>query len=245
METKKTMKMSDSLKKEVSRLIKKLELYCKVNEFEDYAYWDDISETEKLSLSFIRHFKDKVYWCYICQYQKLSEAFIREMKEYVEWSSISAFQKLSEKFMKEFENYLDWENVAECQNLSAGLRKRVETKIDLDLYEEVHRKTTKEEKIEEMKAYAERHVLVFDGKYLYAFREHDGEGKGMFNKTISYKKGKYYRDWHLDMRKEVTNSFGLGVFPKGNTPVRVKVEDWGVCVNREDGKCRVWGFEVL
>jgi hypothetical protein len=41
------------------------------------------------------------------------------------------------------------------------------------------------------------------------------------------------------------NSFGLGIFPKGNTPVKVKIEDWGLEVNREDGKARVWGFEVI
>ena len=41
------------------------------------------------------------------------------------------------------------------------------------------------------------------------------------------------------------NSFGLGIFPKGNTPIKVKISDWGVAVNREDGKARVWGFEVI
>jgi hypothetical protein len=41
------------------------------------------------------------------------------------------------------------------------------------------------------------------------------------------------------------NSFGFGIWPEGNTPIRVKIEDWGVAVNREDGKARVWGFEIL
>ena len=47
------------------------------------------------------------------------------------------------------------------------------------------------------------------------------------------------------MRKDVENSFGLGIWPKGNTPVKVKIEDWGCEVDkRGDGKARVWGFEI-
>ena len=65
------------------------------------------------------------------------------------------------------------------------------------------------------------------------------------DKKEFYKKGKYYKDWHCDMRKDEENSFGLGIFSEGNTKVKVKVEDWGVCVNRNDEKCRVWGFQVL
>ena len=47
------------------------------------------------------------------------------------------------------------------------------------------------------------------------------------------------------------NSFGLGIFPKGNTPVKVAIKDWGCCVDREDredgedGKARVLGLTVL
>jgi hypothetical protein len=47
------------------------------------------------------------------------------------------------------------------------------------------------------------------------------------------------------MRPDIENSFGLGIFPEGNTPVKVKIEDWGVEVNRNDGKTRVWGFEIV
>jgi hypothetical protein len=69
--------------------------------------------------------------------------------------------------------------------------------------------------------------------------------RGFFNKTISYEKGKYYKDWRWNMNKEDENSFGLGIFPKGNAKVEVKVEDWGVAVGREDGKARVFGFNVI
>ena len=101
------------------------------------------------------------------------------------------------------------------------------------------------EKLKEVKAYAKKYNLKFDGEYLYAYREHDGNGRGIFNKTIIYEKGKYYKDWHCDINPKNQNSFGLGIFPKGNTPVKVKVEDWGVAINKKDGKARVMGIEIM
>jgi hypothetical protein len=82
---------------------------------------------------------------------------------------------------------------------------------------------------------------------LYAYRNHDFNGSGIFNKVLTYTKGIYYKDWHIDMREEVSNSFGLGIFLKGNTPVRVKIGDWGVEVKDDEdrGKARVWGFEIV
>ena len=47
------------------------------------------------------------------------------------------------------------------------------------------------------------------------------------------------------MRKNEENSFGLGIWPKGNTNVKIKINDWGVAVNKEDSKARVMGFEVI
>ena len=47
------------------------------------------------------------------------------------------------------------------------------------------------------------------------------------------------------MRENEENSFGLGIWPQGNTKIKVKVENWGVEVNRSDGKARVWGFKVI
>ena len=66
---------------------------------------------------------------------------------------------------------------------------------------------------------------------------------GMFNKIIFYKKGKYYRDWHRNLDPKKRNSFGLGIFPKGNTPVKVKIKDWG-CTVLDSDKARVWGFRI-
>jgi hypothetical protein len=87
--------------------------------------------------------------------------------------------------------------------------------------------------------------LEFDGKYLYAFRTHDVWGRGVHNKTIFYTKRETYRDWHCDMNPKNENSFGLGIFPKGNTKVKVHYQDWGVEVNSKDGKARVWAFTAV
>ena len=191
--------MKKTVKNEVEKLIKELNLDCTVKEF-----------------------KDKVDWVNISQYQKLSEDFIREFKDEVDWGWISVFQKLSEDFIREFKD-----------------------KVDIKVYNTVHEDKTIEQKKQEVIQYAKEHDLKYDNEYIYAFREHDKYNSGIFNKTIQYKRNKYYRDWHCDMRKDIENSFGLGIFPKGNVPVKVKIEDWGVSVNRVDGKARVWGFEII
>ena len=50
----------------------------------------------------------------------------------------------------------------------------------------------------------------------------------------------------MNLNKNNTASFGFGIFPKGNTKVKVKIEDWGVAVDDIlDGKARVWGFEIV
>jgi hypothetical protein len=68
----------------------------------------------------------------------------------------------------------------------------------------------------------------------------------MFKKTIRYKKGIYYRDWHCDMNSSNKNSFGLGIWPEGNTPIKIKVDDWGCRVTTDrNGKARVWAFEII
>ena len=118
-------------------------------------------------------------------------------------------------------------------------------KVYVEVYQAVNKEQTLKQKLASIKKYAKKHKLNFDGKFLYAFREHDEYGRGVFSKTTSYEKGQYYKDWHCDMREKEENSFGLGIWPKGNTPVKVAVEDWGVAVGRDDGKARVWGFTVL
>ena len=99
-----------------------------------------------------------------------------------------------------------------------------------------------------MVRYAEKYNLNYDkeNKVLTAFRNHDRRGCGIFNNTIQYQSGKYYKDWHCDLDSTEENSFDLGIWPEGNTKVLVKVEDWGTAIpTDEDGKARVWGFTVL
>ena len=214
--------MKTPLKEKIKTIIKRLKLNCTNRDFRNKAYWGKVSIHQNLSEDFIREFQNKVNWVYISAYQNLSEDFIREFQDKVDWSNISYFQPLSEKFIKKFKD-----------------------KIDKSINCAAHKQKTLKQKEKEIKAYAKRHNLRYENGVLYAFRIHDKHGRGEYNKTIFYEKGKYYRDWHCDMREDVENSFGLGVWPKGNTPVAVKVEDWGVKVNRGDGKARVWGFTVL
>ena len=212
--------MNKAVRKEVEALIKDLD--CSVEEFREEANWYRISIYQKLSEDFIREFKNKVDWRFISLYQKLSEDFIREFQDKVDWCYISINQKLSEDFIKRFSN-----------------------RINTELQTRKHKEKSDEQKLKEIKRYAKKHDLKFNRSYLYAFRDHDMFGRGSFNKTIFYEKGKKYRDWHCDMDENETNSFGLGIWPEGNTPVRVHYKDWGVEVNENNGKGRVWGFEVL
>jgi len=149
--------------------------------------------------------------------------------------------------VEEFKDEVDWSNISEYQKLSLEFIKEFKDKVNIETYNKVNRKISYLQKLKEVKSYCKKYSLEFDYKNrcFYAFREHDKFGRGMFNKTISYKRNSYYKDWHLDMREEVKNSFGLGIWPKGNTKVKVLIKDWGVNVNREDGKCRVWRFEVV
>ena len=239
--------MIDSVKKEVEQLIEKLDLNCSIEEFKDKANCINISYFQFLSEDFIREFKDYIGWDIISKYQILPENFIREFKDEVSWIHISCYQTLSEEFIKEFKNYVDWNNISCFQTLSKPFIKEFKDKIDTKVYNKVHKTLSYEEKLQKVKEYCEKYDLTIDetNKCFYAYRNHDEHGRGNWNKTIFYKKGKYYKDWHLDMRKYIENSFGIGIFPKGNTKVKVLIEDFGACVNRKDGKCRVWGFEIV
>jgi hypothetical protein len=216
-----------------------------ITKFKDKVNWDNISRYQKLSEVFITEFKDKANWNYISECQKLSEDFITEFKDKVNWNWISCSQKLSEEFITEFKDKVDWEYISCHQKLSEVFITKFKDKVNIKTYRQINEEKSVERKTKEIKEYAKTNNLKFDSEYLYAFREHDEYGRGIFNKTISYEKGKYYKDWHCDMRKDIENSFGLGIWPRGNTPIKVKVEDWGVAVNRDDGKARVWGFEMV
>jgi hypothetical protein len=216
-----------------------------IDKFKDQVYWDWISANQKLSEKFIEKFQDRVYWDYISAAQKLSEGFIEKFQDRVDWYYISKNQKLSEVFIEKFQDRVDWDYISENQKLSEKFIEKYQDKIDIDVYRVVHEKKSLTQKRKEVKEYAKKYGLKYDKESLYAFREHDMHGRGTFNKTISYKKGKYYKDWKCDMRKYNPNSFGLGIWPKGNTSVKVKISDWGVGDIDYNGKARVQGFQII
>jgi hypothetical protein len=216
-----------------------------IEKYENKVYWINISEYQKLSEEFIEKYENKVDWNYISKYQKLSEKFIEKYENKVDWGYISSHQKLSEKFIEKYENKVDWDYISSYQKLSEKFIEKFKDKIDIEIQRKNFKEKTLKEKEEEIKEYAKEHNLEFKNNKLIAYRNHDMHNRGVWNKTISYEKGKYYKDWRCNMNKEYENSFGLGIFPKGNTKVEVKVEDWGVAVEREDGKARVFGFKVI
>jgi hypothetical protein len=218
-----------------------------IREFQNKVYWGEIFDYQKLSENFIREFQNKVDWGYISMFQQLSENFIREFQNKINWGCISANQQLSENFIREFKNKVDWGYISKYQKLSENFIKEFEDKINKEIQYAIHHdKRTEEEKIEEIKNYVKLWNLEFDGEYLYAYRNHDQWGRGYYNKTIFYEKGKYYRDWRCDLNPKNNNSFGFGVWPVGKIKIKIKVDDWGVIVEqKERNKARVWGFEII
>ena len=63
------------------------------------------------------------------------------------------------------------------------------TKEILGKHYKIHKKRTKEECLVEIKDYAEKYDLEFDGTYLFAYREHDQVGRGQYKENIFYKVG--------------------------------------------------------
>ena len=147
--------------------------------------------------------------------------------------------------IKEFSNKVNWGCISESQKLSEEFISKYADKVNIKVQKLSPSEKSLKQKTIEAKKYAKKYNLKITKKYLYAFRNHDFNGCGIYNKIISYEKGQYYTDWHCDMNSENEDSFGLGIFPKGNTAIKVKISDWGVSVNRNDGKARVWGFQII
>ncbi len=228
-----------------------------IHEFGHLVKWGAICRNQKLSLAFIHEHKDLVDWHAISEYQKLSLAFIRNHQAYIGWACISEKQNLSEGFIREFKSRLNIFAIFVSRKLSASFMEELRGTFtdDRDYFlakkyqERSFKDKSDKQKLKEVKAYAKEWDLEFDGEYLYAFREHDGEGRGAWNKTIFYDKvGKKYSDWHCDMDKDDHASFGLGIWPSTyntNTKVKVHYKDWGCEVNDNSGKGRVMAFTLL
>ena len=218
-----------------------------IREFKNKVHWAYISIHQTLSESFIREFEDKVNWKYISLSQKLSESFIREFQDKLNWNYISSNHRLSESFIREFKYKVDWYYISYNQTLSENFIREFKDKININIQLKNHHDSrTVEQKRLEMTDYAKQWNLKFENDVLHAFREHDKYGRGAYNSSMSYKPGEYHRDWRCDLNPENHSSFGLGIWPKGNTPVEVKLEDWGVVVKGDKkGKARVWGFSTI
>jgi len=215
---------------------------------------DYICENQKLPSKFIQSvWKDlsNDQKNYICKYQKLSLDFIqsvwKDLTDYQKYH-ICEYQKLSLDFIQSV-----WKDLSNDQKTCICKYQKLSSKFILknlsvkqkEIQKKKHSVKSLKQKTLEIKDYAARYKLKFQDGFLYAFRDHDEFGRGQWNGTLFYEQGKYYRDWHCDMDVSEENSFGLGIFPKGNTPVKVDVKDWGCEVSRHDGKCRVWGFTVI
>jgi len=220
-----------------------------IEKHENRVYWNYISIYQKLSEKFIEKYEDKINWNWISINQKLSERFIEKHEDRVYWDWISENQKLSEEFIEKHEDRVDWSHISQYQKLSEKFIEKYKDRIDVNVQmRSYHDKRTEKQKEKEILEYCKKYNLKVERKnrVFYAYREHDKWGRGKWNKTISYRKGRYYRDWHCDLDPENKNSFGLGIFPKGNIEVKVKFEDWGVVTkDSNDGKARVWGFEIV
>ena len=76
--------MKNLVKKEIEKLIKKLNLDCSIREFKNEVNWNYISYSQKLSLDFIREFQDKVSWGLIEIYQNITKKDIEEYEKKIE-----------------------------------------------------------------------------------------------------------------------------------------------------------------
>jgi len=202
--------------------------------------WDYISEFQTLSEEFIEKFEDRVNWNYISKSQNLSEKFIEKFQDKVNWGWISKFQNLSEKFIEKFQDKVDWYYISKTQNLSEKFIEKFQDKVDLNIID------LKKKNYISIYDYSKKYNLKIKDGYLYAFRNHRKNGTGSYKNNSNYKKGIYYRDWHCDLNPNNENSYGFGIWPEGNTKVKVKIEDWGTAVfNDKNGKARVWGFMII
>ena len=211
-----------------------------------FLEWNVVSQYQHLSSEDLEKFQDRLNWFYISKFQILSSKKLEKFKDQLQWGVVSEFQHLSSEDLEKYQDVLSWYLVSISQKLSTVDLEKFKFLVYPDLQVKHHKEKTMKQKKREMAKYAKKHNLEFDGEFLYAFRMHDVFGRGTWNKNIFYEKGKYYRDWHVDMDPNEENSFGLGIWPEGNTPIKVAVDDWGLEISTDKhGKCRVWGFTVI
>jgi hypothetical protein len=217
------------------------------------ARWDDLIEYQRNGVVQYQRPSEKfweTYWGELTEhqrndviyYQHLSEEFCAalwdELTEYqrdgVIWS-----QHLSEKFCA-----THWTELTEGQHyiILQYQPHSFNWVTDPELRESIPVHPSTEERIARGKAYSAKHELESNIVGFCGFRNHDKWGRGAFKPNTYYLESKEYHDWRCDPREDEKDSYGLGIWPKGNTRIFVKWEDFCVEVNREDGKARVWAF---
>ena len=181
--------------------------------------------------------------------QELTKEQIKDIKNNPnsqDWNYISQCQQLSEDFIEKHIDKVDWENISEYQKLSESFIKKHKDKVYYNIAKDILEQIpSKETRISRAKEYAKKHNLNIDNEYLYAFRNHDKSGNGIVKQNSYYQVGTYYQDWHCDPRFQEKASYGFGIYPVGNTPVKVKIEDFCIDIEEYDNKARVWGFQVI
>jgi hypothetical protein len=212
-----------------------------IREFKYKVFWPYISEYQPVSEPFIREFHDKVHWYYIAHNQPLSEDFIKEFKNKVNWNCICRYQHLSESFIREFNYKLNWHYISKHQNLSEDFMREFQGKIFMHILPNRIDNRSDEEKLEEIKEYAQTYNLEFKDGYLYAFRNHKNN-RGMYNGF--YPEKGIYKDWKCDLNPNIKRSYGFGILPQGNTPVKVYYKWWGTKINNLN-VARVWAFDII
>ena len=213
--------------------------------FIDKLDWKEVSIFQQLTSKDLEKYADKLDWYYVSMFQKLTSKDLEKFIDKLDWYRVSKYQKLTSEDLEKFIDKLNWKYVSIHQKLTSKDLEKFKDKINLAKQERHHKEKSLEEKRQEVAAYAAKYNLKFDGEVLHAFREHDQYGRGTWNGTLSYEKGNYYQDWRCDMDSKNENSFGLGIWPKGNTKITVSVKDWGTAVFEEpNGKARVFGFTV-
>jgi len=136
-------------------------------------------------------------------------------------------------------NKVDWDWISAYQNLSEAFIEKFSDKLYLDYIQE--RKVN----WSSVQEYAKMYNLEIDDEYLYAYRNHDRYGRGLFNGG-PYFPGIMYEDWHCNCNPNIDNSFGFGIWSEGEIKVRVPLSAWGTWVKEgQEDKARVWKFEII
>jgi hypothetical protein len=223
--------------------------------------WGESDRSQRYQL-IIRHRLPESFWAprwkeldselrtRLVQSQPLPESFWAtrwdELSKYAR-SRISEFQPLSESFWASV-----WNSLENFQRMTVITNQPIPKSLQDSRLMPVSQRKRLEKmalpdnalRIKRAKRYAKKHGLEIKDGMLLAYRNHSVFGLGMFSNFVYDKKGFLYEDWHCDPRSSELNSFGLGIWPKGNTAVAVPLDKFIVTV-ASSSKARVLAFSIL